>query len=168
MLIAEPMPLFPWLCQGSVPKERARAKIQLATLVDRSEDSLRLPAFADHQFDCIILSQTLQTVTNVEHVLLDMLRVGRRAIVSFPNVGYWEFRVQLSTAGRSPRLYGMDGLSWHNTPNVRFLSIADFEEFCRERGILIHERIALDTESGERITDDPNFNADLGIFVLGR
>jgi len=127
-----------------------------------------LPTFSDHQFDYVILSQTLQVVANVEQLLLDMLCVGHHVIVSFPNIGYWEYRIQLSTAGRAPRLYGIDGFSWFNTPGVRFLSIADFEEFCRERDVVIHRRIALDTESGQEVTADPNFDADLGIFVLGR
>ena len=127
-----------------------------------------LPTFADSQFDYVILSQTLQAVTDVEHVLRDMLRVGRRAIVSFPNIAYREFRFQLVAEGRAPRLHGVDGFSWHNTPNVRCLSITDFEEFCRDHGIRIDQRIALDTEFGLRIDRDPNFNADVGIFVLGR
>ena len=77
-----------------------------------------LPTFADGQFDYVILSQTLQTVTDVEPVLRDMLRVGRRGIVSFPNIAYREFRRQLVAEGRAPRLHGADGLSWYNTPNV--------------------------------------------------
>jgi homoserine O-acetyltransferase len=127
-----------------------------------------LPTFADGQFDYVILSQTLQAVTNVDRALHDMLRIGRHGIVSFPNIAYRRFREQLATTGRVPRLHGNDGFSWHNTPNVRFLSIDDFEDFCRDRGIHIDQRIALDTESRLKIDRDPNFNADVGIFVLGQ
>ena len=84
------------------------------------------------------------------------------------SIAYRGFRDQLAATGRAPRLHGADGFSWHNTPNVRFLSIADFEDFCRDQGIQIDQRIALDTESGLRIDRDSNFNADVGIFVLGR
>ena len=127
-----------------------------------------LSAFADGQFDFVVLSQTLQAVTDVEHVLRDMLRVGRQCIVSFPNIAYREFRFQLASEGRAPRLHRADGFSWHDSPNVRFLSIIDFEEFCYNRGIRIDQRIALNTESGQRIDTEPNFNADVGVFVLGR
>ena len=125
-----------------------------------------LAAFADRQFDCVVLSQTLQAAMDVERVLRDMLRVGRRGIVSFPNLAYREFRAQLAEQGRAPRLGGFDKFSWYNTPNVRFLSIADFAEFCSKLGICIHEQIALDTHTGQQIDDNPNLNADLAIFVL--
>jgi homoserine O-acetyltransferase len=127
-----------------------------------------LPAFADGQFDYVVLSQTLQAVTDVEHVLGDMLRVGRRAIVSFPNIAYREYRQQLVAEGRAPRLQGADGYAWHDTSNVRCLSIADFEEFCQDHGIRIEARIALDTACGRRIDTNPNLNADVGVFVLSR
>lgn len=127
-----------------------------------------LPAFANGQFDCVVLSRTLQAVTDVERVLRDMLRVGKQAIVSFPNIAYRECRWQLAAKGRSPRYYGETEFSWYNTPNVRYLSIADFEEFCRLRDIRIDKQIALNTQLGQTIVQAPNLNADLGIFVLGR
>jgi methionine biosynthesis protein MetW len=96
-----------------------------------------------------------------------MLRIGRRGIVSFPNIGYRGFREQLAATGRVPPLHRTDGFSWYNTPNVRFLSIADFEDFCREQKIHIDRRIALDTESCRTVDRDPNLNADVGIFILG-
>jgi len=127
-----------------------------------------LAAFADGQFDVVVLSQTLQAVVDVQRVVGEMLRVGRRGIVSFPNIAYREFRAELAAAGRAPQGYGSEGFSWYNTPNLRFLSIADFEEFCSRHDVKIHQRIALDTRSGQPIDDDPNLNADLAIFVLSR
>lgn len=127
-----------------------------------------LSAFSDDQFDYVVLSQTLQAITDVERVLDDVLRVGRHAIVSFPNIAYRDFRVQLATDGRTPRLQQADGFSWYNTPNVRALSIADFEEFCSNCGICIERRIALDTSVGREVDRDPNLDADVGIFVLRR
>ena len=96
-----------------------------------------LAAFADGQFDYVVLSQTLQAVFDVQRVLDDMLRVGRQAIVSFPNYAYRQYREQLAAEGRVPQLHGEDELSWHDTPNIRFLSITDFVEFCDRRGIRI-------------------------------
>jgi hypothetical protein len=57
---------------------------------------------------------------------------------------------------------------WYNTPNIRFLSIIDFEEFCQQRKIRIHRRVAIDSETGVETTNDPNRNADMAIFVISR
>ena len=127
-----------------------------------------LPAMADRQFDLVVLSQTLQTVLDVPHLLCEMLRVGRRGIVSFPNVAYRKRRAELAEEGRSPRVHAEHGFQWHNTPYVRSLSIADFEDFCREQGFTIHERIALDTEADTLVHDDPNLNANVAVMVLSR
>ncbi|MGA2059925.1 MAG: homoserine O-acetyltransferase [Thermoguttaceae bacterium] len=127
-----------------------------------------LPAFADGHFDFVVLSQTLQTVMDAPRVLADMLRVGRRSIVSFPNIAYKSHRRQLSDEGRSPHGHALQNFHWYDTPNVRFLSIADFEDFCREHHFNILQQIALDTEADAQVQDNPNLNADLAIVVLGR
>jgi homoserine O-acetyltransferase len=127
-----------------------------------------LAAFADRQFDVVVLSQTLQTVIDVRTVIDEMLRVGRQAIVSFPNLGYHKLRTQLAEHGRAPLVALGGGTRWYETSNVRFLTIADFEEFCREQEITIHEYVCLDTESGCRVVEDPNRFADLAIVVLSK
>jgi len=127
-----------------------------------------LSQFADKQFDVVVLSQTLQAVSDVERVIADMLRVGRRCVVSFPNFAYHKLRDMLHEKGRAPEAPGLLRHRWYNTPNIRFLSIADFEDFCREKGIDVHRRICLDTEAGVEIHDDPNLKADLAIFVISR
>jgi len=127
-----------------------------------------LPAFVDGQFDFVVLSQTLQTVMDAPRVLADMLRVGRRSIVSFPNIAYRDHRRQLADEGRAPHGHALQSFRWYDTPNVRFLSIADFEEFCREHHFEILQQIALDTEADAQIHDNPNLNADLAIVVLGK
>jgi len=127
-----------------------------------------LDAFTDNQFDCVMLSRTLQAVMDVERVIDDMLRVGRRCIVSFPNFGYYKLRDMLYHEGRAPEAAGVLSHKWYNTPNIRVLSIADFEDLCRERGITIHQAIALDTEQHKEVTDDPNLAADLAIFVISK
>ncbi|MCK4601366.1 MAG: methyltransferase domain-containing protein, partial [Phycisphaerae bacterium] len=127
-----------------------------------------LSSFADGQFDCVVLSQTLQAIYDVEGVMDDMLRVGRRCVVSFPNFAYHKLRKMLAEQGRTPETSGLLRYKWYNTPNIRFLSITDFEDLCREKGVVIHRRVALDTEAGEEIGEDPNLNADLAIFVISR
>jgi homoserine O-acetyltransferase len=127
-----------------------------------------LHAFGDRQFDCVVLSQTLQAVKDVAGVIAEMLRVGETGIVSFPNLGFHKLRRILAEDGRAPRGYGWLKDKWHDTADIRFLSLADFEDFCREKNFHIHRRIALNTESGEEISDDVNRQADLAIFVLRR
>ncbi|MBN1342503.1 MAG: homoserine O-acetyltransferase [Phycisphaerae bacterium] len=127
-----------------------------------------LACFADKQFDCVVLSQALQAVRDVEAIIDDMLRVGRQCIVSFPNFAYTRYRRRLADEGRAPKPGGPGTCEWYDTPDIRFLSIADFEDFCLARRIEVHRRIALDTENTRQIDDDPNLNADLAIFVLSR
>ncbi|MEW6753837.1 MAG: homoserine O-acetyltransferase [Candidatus Latescibacterota bacterium] len=125
-----------------------------------------LPAFADDQFDVVVLSQTLQTVRNVELVLSDLLRVGRRCIVSFPNFAYHRLVSMMLERGRVPESPYLLRHRWYDTPNLRFLTLADFEDYCAQRHIRVHQRIALDTEAGCEVREDPNRLADLAIFVL--
>jgi len=127
-----------------------------------------LQAFADKQFDCVLLSQTLQAVYDVEGVLNEMLRVGKQGIVTFPNMAYEPLRRMLADEGRAPKAAGLLRHEWYNSPNIRFLSIADFEDFCRAKSICIHRQIALNTEKDIEVTSDPNRHADLAIFVISR
>lgn len=127
-----------------------------------------LSAFADGQFDCVVLSQTLQTVIDVPRLIREMVRVGNRAVVSFPNLGYDKLRRQLADEGRAPVVAVGGGTRWFDTPSVRFLTLADFEEFCRDQGYRIHARVCLNTETDTVVTDDPNRNADLAIVMLSR
>jgi homoserine O-acetyltransferase/O-succinyltransferase len=127
-----------------------------------------LGAFATHEFDCVVLSQTLQTIYDVEKVIGEMLRIGHTGIVSIPNFGYEPLRKMLADQGRAPKSAGLLRYEWYNTPNIRFFTIADFEDFCRAKNIRVHRRIALNTEAGTEVTDDPDRNADLAIFVISR
>lgn len=124
--------------------------------------------FFDKQFDFVVLSKTLQTVLDVEYILDEMLRVGTRCIVSFPNLGFRKYRRELVEDGRAPRVDFHQERRWYDTKDVRFLTIADFEEFCNLKGFRIHQRIALDTTAGRSVEDDPNLNADLAVMVLSR
>jgi homoserine O-acetyltransferase len=127
-----------------------------------------LDPFLDGSYDCVVLSRTLQAVLDVEGLLAEILRIGRRGIVSFPNFAYGKLRQMLYEQGRAPESEGVLRYKWYNTPNRRFFSIADFEDLCRERNIRIHRRVALDTEAQAEVVEDPNYNADLAIFVISR
>ena len=147
---------------------------KILTCVSRGLDVIQadlnkgLGAFADQEFDCVVLSQTLQAVYDVEGVLTEMVRVGKSCIVSIPNFGYHRLRRMLAEQGRAPKSGGVLHHEWFNTPNTRFFTLADFEDFCRQKQIHVHRRIALDTEAGSEVFDDPNLNADLAIFVISR
>ena len=127
-----------------------------------------LGAFATQEFDCVILSQTLQAVFDVEGVLMEMLRVGRHCIVSIPNFGYRPLRRMLVDDGRAPKSGGVLRHEWYNTPNIRFFTIADFEDFCQAKRLHVRRRIALDTEKHVEVFDEPNLNADMAIFVISQ
>ena len=127
-----------------------------------------LGVFATGQFDCVVLSQTLQAVQDVERVLTEMVRIGRTCIVSIPNFGYHRLRKMLAETGRAPKSAGVLHYEWYNTPNIRFFTIADFEDFCRQKNIQVDRRIALDTETKAEVFEHPNLNADMAIFVISR
>ncbi len=127
-----------------------------------------LTQFPDQSFDLVILSQTLQTIADTQGVIDEMLRVGRRCIVSFPNFAYRKMRQMLYEQGRSPKTPGNFGHEWYDSPNRRFPSIIDFQDFCAARRITIAQEIYLDTDRKSPVTDDPNLNADIAIFVLRR
>jgi len=127
-----------------------------------------LSAFATGEFDCVVLSQTLQAVVDVEGLLSEMVRVGRECIISIPNFAYQPLRRMLAEDGRAPKSGGVLRYEWYNTPNMRFFTIADFEDFCRAKQLQVHKWIALDTESDKEVFEDPNRNADMAIFVISR
>ncbi len=127
-----------------------------------------LACFQDGEFDVVVLSQTLQAVRDVDSIVAEMLRVGRRCIVSFPNVGHHAHRRRLWEEGRAPVPSFLGSHRWYDTPDVRAVSIADFEEYCAEREIRVLRTLALDSSTGKRVTDDPNRNADVAVFVIAR
>jgi methionine biosynthesis protein MetW len=119
-----------------------------------------LAGFDAGSFDCVILSQTLQAVRRTEEILLEMLRVGREAIVSFPNFGRWDVRLQIAL-GRMPVSPELP-YEWYNTPNVHLFTIADFESFCSGHGIRVLERVALNR--GRPVRTLANFFGSLAVY----
>ena len=105
---------------------------------------------------------------DIDSVITEILRIGRTCIVSMPNFGYHPLPRMLAEAGRAPKSGGVLRYEWYNTPNIRFFTIADFEDFCRAKNIRVQQRIALDTEADTEVFEDPNRNADLAIFVISR
>ena len=129
-----------------------------------------LAAFINKQFDVVVLSATLQAVANVEVLFEEMVRVGKRVIVSFPNFAYRKLREAYVDGGRSPKAPGEFAFEWYNTPNRRFPSIADVHDLCREKGMRLEKEIYFDANTGCHIEagDDPNLNADTAVLGISR
>ena len=119
-----------------------------------------LSLFADGSFDCVILSQTLQAMRHTEGILREMLRVGREAIVSFPNFGHSSARLQIAL-GRMPVSATLP-YAWYETPNVHHCTVTDFEDLCRRLGIRIRERLVL--HEGRPVTLMPNFLGSIAVY----
>ena len=126
-----------------------------------------LKTFADGQFDVVVLSQTLQAMRRPDLVLTEMLRVGATGIVSFPNFAHEAAVRQLAELGTAPVTEGLP-FPWWSSPSIRFFSILDFENLCRELGITVLTRIAIDSATGEQIEAEQNTRADMAICVLKR
>ena len=107
---------------------------------DADTDLIDYPAGA---FDYAILSQTLQATHDPRHVLEQLVRIGRRAVVSFPNFGHWRSRLYLTFRGRMPVTEALPA-SWYETPNIHFCTIRDFSVLCQEVGVTVERALSLD------------------------
>jgi methionine biosynthesis protein MetW len=128
-----------------------------------------LDAFPAGAFDVAVLSQTLQATRHPRHVVEELVRIGKRAIVSFPNFGFWRIRLGLLWRGRMPVSELLNN-SWYDTPNIHLCTIRDFVVLCDELGTKIERSITLDRH-GRPFSLDPrgglaNLLAEQGVFVL--
>jgi methionine biosynthesis protein MetW len=130
-----------------------------------------LADYPDDAFDYVILSQTIQATRQPKVVLEHLLRIGRRAIVSFPNFGHWSVRFDLFLRGRMPVTRNMP-YSWYDTPNIHFCTIRDFVELCREVGAQMEKAVALNAGGQPMRVTLPwwvwNLLGDQGVFLLKR
>jgi len=120
--------------------------------------------YSGNSFDYVILSHTLQTLKSPHIVFKELLRIGKKVIVSFPNLAYWRSRTQLFFNGISPMTKYMP-FKWYDSPNKHFLSLRDFEDFCEEKGIVIEKRIPLINNSASPVKILPNFFAEQVIYI---
>ena len=122
-----------------------------------------LADYPDQAFDYVILSQTLQETHRPLKVLRDILRVGRRAIVAFPNFGHWRVRLAHLWSGRAPKtkLFPHD---WYESPNIHFLTVQDFEDLAQKESWVVERRIFL---AGHReVSALPNLLAEVAVFLI--
>ena len=128
-----------------------------------------LVQFPENSFDYVVLSQTLQAFINTEKVVNELLRVGKKAIVTIPNFGHWKTRLQLLTKGTMPVNETLPN-EWYNTPNLHMCTIKDFFIFCKKRNINIFKSLALNEEKISEISfknlNYKNLISELGIFLI--
>ena len=128
-----------------------------------------LNQFSNQSFDYVILSQTLQAMIRPKEMLIELLRIGNKAIVSFPNFGHWKIRSQLMLKGKMPVTNNLP-YSWYDTPNIHFFTIKDFLQLCKELNIIIEKSIGLTSTGKQFIIKENSFGINLytseAIFLL--
>jgi homoserine O-acetyltransferase/O-succinyltransferase len=122
-----------------------------------------LSALPNHSFDYVTFTRTLQMVENPHKVLHEMLRVGKKCIVTFPNFGFWKARGQMFFTGRSPKTSNLP-FDWYESPNRHYFSIKDFRRLCAQQGIIIEKEIPLNSRG--RVGLFPNALAEDAIYVI--
>jgi methionine biosynthesis protein MetW len=122
-----------------------------------------LSEYGDKSFDYVLLNQTFQQVKKPDFVLKEALRVGKKTIVGFPNFVYVADRFQIFFKGKVPVTKALP-YEWYDTPNLHFLSIADFKEYCKKGNILIERSAFIRKKKQTKFF--PNFFAELGLFLL--
>ena len=164
--------LLAWLVENKnilargveISSAQVRKAIARGVSVYQGDIDEGLADYPDKAFDYVILSQTLQETRAPLQVLREMLRVGRQAIISFPNFGHWSVRLAMLFTGQAPKtkLFPYD---WYNSPNIHFLSINDFEDLCRKNGFKIQRRYFL--AGSYKVGMLPNLIGRTAVFLLG-
>ncbi len=126
-----------------------------------------LSYYADKSFDYVILSQTVQTLKEPKKVFEELLRVGKKVIVSFPNFAHWRCRAQLLFRGRAPVTRQLP-FGWHDSPNIHFLSLKDFDGFCAQLGVKIEKKIPLSKKRLRPVSFVPNLFAEQVVYVTSK
>ena len=163
--------LLEWLAQNKGVEARgveiSSAKVQRAigrgVSVYQGDIDQGLADYPDQAFNYVILSQTLQETHRPRKVLHEMLRVGRRAIVAFPNFGHWRVRLSMLVSGGAPRTK-LFPYEWYESPNIHFLTVLDFENLAALEGLVVERRYFL---AGRRkVTLLPNLLAEVAVFLV--
>ena len=152
-----------------ISKDKVQKCIEKGLTVIEGNAELDLKQFPDKSFDYVVLSQTLQAFLNPELVINELLRVGKKAIVTIPNFGYWKVRLHLLLKGTMPVTETLPD-QWYDTPNLHMCTIKDFVYFVRFKNIKIFKSLALNKKNTSLINNNnlgiKNFFSDLGIFLI--
>ena len=152
-----------------ISKNKVQKCIEKGLTVIEGNAEFDLKQFPDKSFDYVVLSQTLQAFLNPELVINELLRVGKKAIVTIPNFGYWKVRLHLLIKGTMPVTDTLPD-QWYDTPNLHMCTIKDFEYFVRSRNFKIFKSLALNKKNTSLINNKnlgiKNLFSDLGIFLI--
>ena len=154
-------------CSGygvEIDTEGVLASIARGINVIQADLEQGLQDFDDNSFDIIVLSQTIQAMQNTENILRDLTRVAKQAIVSFPNFGYWQNRLQIGLLGHMPVSERMP-YQWYNTPNIHWCTLQDFDQLCAKNHIRVLERSVM--TCGKRVNILPNLLGSLAFYRIG-
>lgn len=159
-------------CTGiEIDEAKVARCIERGLSVLQGDISEEVRDYPNDSFDYVILSQTLQQIYEPADLLRSILRIGKRAVVSFPNFSHWKIRLQLLLTGRAPVSRQLP-YQWHNTPNIRVITLQDFRRYAREVGFRIIKEVAINTDNQDRrgkvIGMLPDLRATYGIFMIGR
>ena len=150
-------------------KDKVQKCIEKGLTVIEGNAEKDLKQFPDKSFDYVVLSQTLQAFLDPELVISELLRVGKKAIVTIPNFGYWKIRLHLLTKGTMPITKTLPD-EWYNTPNLHMCTIKDFVSFIKSKNFKIFKSLALNEKNVTLINNTnleiKNLFADLGIFLI--
>ena len=154
-----------------ISKNNSQKCVGKGLIVIEGDAEKDLTQFPNGSFDFVILSQTLQAFLNPETVIQELLRIGKKAIVTVPNFGFWKVRLHLLIKGTMPITKNLPD-EWYNTPNLHMCTIKDFYNFCHDRGIKLNKALALHNEKISSINEMnlniKNLSAELGIFLIER
>ena len=138
-----------------ISKKNVQKCIERGLTVIEGDAEKDLKQFPNSSFEYVILSQTLQAFLDPENVINELLRVGKKAIVTIPNFGFWKVRLHLLFKGTMPITKNLPN-EWYNTPNLHMCTIKDFENYCKQRNIKINLKNL----------KFQNLFSELGIFIL--
>ncbi|MEH6671834.1 methionine biosynthesis protein MetW [Halopseudomonas sp.] len=152
-----------------IDPEKINACIERGVNVLEQNLDTGLSNFGDNSFDSVLMTQALQAVHYPDQVLEEMLRIGREAILTFPNFAHWRCRLYLGTKGRMPVSEFMP-YTWYNTPNIHFCTFKDFEDLCRQRSIRILDRLVVDQAHQSTWLSGlwPNLLGEIAIYRVTR
>ena len=154
-----------------ISKEKVQICIAKGLTVIEGNAELDLKQFPNHSFDYVVLGQTLQAFINPEIVINELLRVGKKAIVTIPNFGHWKVRLNLLIQGTMPVTKTLPN-NWYNTPNIHMCTIKDFVKFSKIMDFKIYKSLALMNKNVTNINHNnlffKNLFAELGIFLIER
>tara|TARA_B100000029_G_scaffold260512_1_gene256953 strand:+ start:160 stop:756 length:597 start_codon:yes stop_codon:yes gene_type:complete len=152
-----------------ISKDQVQTCISKGLTVIEGNAEFDLKQFPNDSFDYVILSQTLQAFKNTEIVTKELLRVGKKAIVTIPNFGHWKVRINLLTKGTMPVTKTLPN-NWYNTPNLHMCTIKDFVKFSKIMNFKIFKSLALINKNVSNINNSnlflKNLFAELGIFLI--